>query len=71
MTDLGALGGFAGSEAWAINNLDQVVGFSCTAAGEGHAFLWDPATGMRDLGSLGGAGSAAYDINDAGQGVVL
>ncbi|HEX4665889.1 MAG TPA: hypothetical protein VH207_04760 [Chthoniobacterales bacterium] len=36
-----------------------------TAFGQSHAFLWDPATGLRDLGTLGGD-SFAYAINDSG-----
>jgi probable HAF family extracellular repeat protein len=36
-----------------------------TAFGQSHAFLWDPATGLRDLGTLGDD-SFAYAINDSG-----
>ena len=32
-----------------------------------HAFLWSQSTGMLDIGTLGGAHSIAYDINNAGQ----
>lgn len=32
-----------------------------------HAFLWSTATGMRDLGSIGGGSSYANGINNAGQ----
>ncbi len=45
----------------------QVVGYSATASGDSHAFLYSNDR-MTDLGTLGGKGdSAAYGINDAGQ----
>ena len=62
----GTLGGTF-SRATALNNSGQVVGFSADAVGEGHAFLWDPRSGMVDLGTLGGSSSAAFGINDRGQ----
>jgi probable HAF family extracellular repeat protein len=31
-----------------------------------HAFLWSSTSGMQDLGSLGGGGSYANGINNAG-----
>lgn len=57
------------SQATAINNLDQVVGYSVYASGNPtqHAFLWQNGV-MQDLGTLAGFGSsAAFAINDAGQ----
>jgi len=46
-----------------INKNDEVVGLnSPTLAG----FYWNQTTGMVPLQSLGGTGSAAFDINDAG-----
>ncbi len=36
-----------------------------TAYGQSHAYLWDPSTGIRDLGTLGGD-SFAYGLNDQG-----
>jgi probable HAF family extracellular repeat protein len=77
MTDLGTLGGaesFASvasySRGWlsqgAINNRGQIVGFSNTASGTWHAFLWQQGK-MTDLGALGGATSFAAAINERGQ----
>lgn len=64
-TDLGTLGGF-GSYASSINNAGQVAGFSYTAPGVRHAFLYSGGT-MTDLGTLGGTNSFAFGINDSGQ----
>jgi len=43
-----------------------VTGGSETAGGT-QAFLWDPQSGMHDLGTLGGVPSYGYGINDSGQ----
>jgi len=67
--DLGTLGGRR-SQAIAVNNASQVVGFSETETGYSppiHAFFWSQSTGMLDIGTLGGMHSSAYDIYDAGQ----
>ncbi len=66
MRSLGTLGG-DNSEANAINNRTEVVGFSENRNGATRAFLWRPGRGMRGLGTLGGAESQAEDINDATQ----
>jgi probable HAF family extracellular repeat protein len=60
--DLGTLGG-ANASAVNINNLGNIVGFSVTASGESHAFLYKDGV-MQDLGTLGGTISNANAIND-------
>lgn len=58
--------------ATGLNNLGQVVGYSeIDSGGPTHAFLWDPARGMQDLGSLGGEFSQAWGVNDSSQVVGL
>src|SRR6266446_7422540 len=75
MVDLGSLGGAFSDAAGrpgppgAINASGQVVGESDTAGGSRHAFSWTAAGGMIDLGTLGGAYSAATAVNDSGQAV--
>jgi probable HAF family extracellular repeat protein len=67
--DLGTLGG-----EWAsprdFNDAGQVVGASAAPDGTEHAFLYDPATGMRDLGAPTGpfatGRSRGEAVNDAG-----
>ncbi len=63
IVDLGDLGG-GSSQAEGINSLGQVVGYSKTASGEDHAFLYSNGT-MTDLGSLASS-SYAFGINDSG-----
>jgi probable HAF family extracellular repeat protein len=64
LTDLGTLGG-TNCLAYAINNLEQIVGASQTEMGDYHAFMFQ-AGNMMDLGTLGGSNSWAYGINDNG-----
>ena len=49
-----------------LNNRNQVVGYVEFSNGQLEAFFWDPEAGMRMLGTLGGPGSIAYDVNDSG-----
>jgi probable HAF family extracellular repeat protein len=68
--DLGTLGSGLFSEAWGVNNLGQVAGWSSTNGGSGltgvHGFLYTPAGGMVDLTPNSDNGYA-LDVNDAGQ----
>jgi probable HAF family extracellular repeat protein len=66
MSDLGTLGG-SSSEAVAVNNHGDIVGWSNPAGNDGeHAFLYHNGT-MTDLGTLGGFESGAVSVNDKGQ----
>jgi len=77
VTNLGTLPGFNNSQAYAINNGGTIVGWSYNESPLGpftvqtyHAFAYD-VTGrdagvMRDLGTLGGSTSIAFNINNAG-----
>ena len=65
LTDLGTLGGTS-SSGDALNASGQVTGYSDTAEGDTHAFLWDGTT-MQDLGTLGGTYSQGVAINASGQ----
>ena len=54
------------SAAKRISPSGVVVGYSYTAAGPKHAFLWRNGT-MTDLGTLGGSYSEPYGVNALGQ----
>jgi probable HAF family extracellular repeat protein len=65
VTDLGTLGG-QWSDAYAINDLDQVVGISETADGASHTFLYRGGQ-MVDLYPLNGQISEPIGLNNLGQ----
>jgi probable HAF family extracellular repeat protein len=67
LRDLGTLPGGTSSNAFAINNRNQVAGYSDLPNGDSHAFLYSAGI-MHDLGTLGSDhSSVAYGINDHGQ----
>lgn len=54
------------SFALGVNELGEVVGRSDMATGEPHAFLYDAAGVVHDLGALSTEYTKAYDVNTAG-----
>jgi probable HAF family extracellular repeat protein len=66
--DLGTLSPGGSSEAYGVNNLGQVVGWSYTtdALTGVHGFLYTPGSGLVDV-TPGSDTGYALDINDAGQ----
>ena len=65
IVNLGSLGG-AGSAALGINAAGTVVGWSTTAGGQRHAFMYNDGL-MTDIGTLvGGTSSEADGISDQG-----
>lgn len=67
ITDLGTLPGGIMSLAGGMNALGQIAGTADTNSGaDFRAFLWDPATGMQNLGTLGGE-SRGHAVSAAGQ----
>jgi probable HAF family extracellular repeat protein len=75
--DLGTIGGtestVPGTQSFADDasgNGSVVVGQSRDRDGFWKAFRWTAATGMRDIGTLGGPMAAAYNVSDNGSVVV-
>lgn len=67
MIDLGTLEMHTYSEAYAVNDLGQVVGISSSnPGGTVHSFLWTAENGMIDLGAIRGT-CVPHDINNQGQ----
>ena len=66
MRNIGSFGGVFSTMSY-LNDKSQVVGFS-TFPGDfvGHAFVWAPDTGMKDLVTLGGTFSTAIWVNNSG-----
>ena len=65
--DLGSLGGQA-TAATAINNANQIVGYSADGNNNVLAFLYTQNQGITSLGTLpGGSNSEAFAINASGQ----
>lgn len=60
--DLGVLEVFSSAEAWNISAL-FVAGVCYTAGGDPQGCIWSPGSGMRSLGTAGGAYSRAYGVN--------
>jgi probable HAF family extracellular repeat protein len=65
-TTLPDLSSYGYSAASRINNNHQIVGAFDNASGWSHAVMWSNGA-ITDRGTLGGAQSAAYAINDLGQ----
>jgi probable HAF family extracellular repeat protein len=70
ITDLGTLPGDVSSQAFGINQKDQIVGVSCDASGNCRATLWQDGS-IYDLNTLIPSSSNLYliygnDINDSG-----
>jgi probable HAF family extracellular repeat protein len=61
LADIGGLGG-RNTFAVALNDAGVVTGWSQTASGASHAFVYTPGVGMRDLGRR----SLASDIGESG-----
>lgn len=65
VTDLGTLGG-TNSDAAAIGDSGQIVGWADTQSGAQHAAMWI-GTKVTDLGTLSGTNSHANAVNSSGE----
>jgi len=66
MIALGSLGGGM-SQAYAINNLNQVTGIAYLKNGLAHAFITETSGKMKDLGALQALGDSwGFAVNDSG-----
>ncbi len=65
VTGLGMLPGATSSQANAINNLGQIVGYCAMNPGS-EAFLWTSGGGMQMVPTLGRTYNGAYGINNSG-----
>jgi probable HAF family extracellular repeat protein len=63
--DLGTFGGSGATEAYSINSMGVVVGYS-SASGGNRAFRWEDGI-MEDLHLPLGPSNSAYDVNDNNQ----
>ncbi len=64
--EIGTLPGDIGSIAYAVNDLNQTVGYSISSTGNWRAFVWENGV-IRDLGFPADSRSYAYGINNSGQ----
>lgn len=64
-TEIPIIGGQGNVNARAINNAGQVTGWASDASNFARAFIWDKASGISVLGTLGSS-SFGNDINETG-----
>lgn len=67
--DLGVTGAATDSFPMAINDRSEVVGGLTYSLEQQRGFYWTRATGLFDIGTLGGIQATPFDINDKGQAV--
>lgn len=70
MQDLGAIQGGTFTEARGVNSAGEVVGFGRNTVAPDSprvGFYWSEATGLIEIGTLGGLQSRNYDLNELGQ----
>ncbi len=62
-----SLPGSLWSSAYALDNSGRMAGYAMTASGVFQGYTWSALSGFSSLGTLGGANSYAFGINDHGQ----